>query len=83
MLYGQIVLICMMHIGIALSMNNTVLLSLVACIAWCIFLPEGVGINLLTCFSPSHCRGMDTGISSDKGDDKIKENDKNCGTSRH
>lgn len=46
-LYGVIALICMMHVGIALTMNNTVLLSLVACVAWCIFLPEGVGDDIL------------------------------------
>ena len=34
------------HIGIAFTMRNTVLLSLVACIAWCIFLPSGVGTDV-------------------------------------
>ena len=51
-LYGVIGVICMMHIGIALTMNNTVLLSLVACVAWCIFLPEGVGDDLLRLLPP-------------------------------
>lgn len=58
MLYGVIALICMMHIGIALTMNNTVLLSLVACVAWCIFLPEGVGDDLLWLLRPSLSRGF-------------------------
>ena len=52
LLHGVIALICMMHIGIALTMNNTVLLSLVACVAWCIFLPEGVGDDLLWWWFP-------------------------------
>ena len=34
-----IVTICQLHIGIALCIRNSVLLSLVACCAWCIFLP--------------------------------------------
>lgn len=58
MLYGIIALICMMHIGIALTMNNTVLLSLVACVAWCIFLPEGVGDDLLWLLRPSLSHGF-------------------------
>jgi len=41
--YGAVGLICTMHIGIAFTMRNTVLLGLVACCAWCVFLPEGVG----------------------------------------
>eukprot|EP01082_Thalassiosira_pseudonana_P008847 g7692.t1 g7692 contig26:65946-67854(-) len=44
--YGSVVLVCFLHIGIALTMRNTVLLSSVACCAWCIFLPEGVGIDI-------------------------------------
>jgi hypothetical protein len=32
-------LICSLHIGIALTVRNTVLLSLVACSAWSVFLP--------------------------------------------
>jgi len=35
-----------MHIGIAVTMRNTVLLSLVACCAWCMFLPEGFGADV-------------------------------------
>ena len=52
-LYCTIGLMCSMHVGIALTMNNTVLLSLVACVAWCIFLPEGVGDDLLGLLSSS------------------------------
>ena len=52
-LYCTIGLMCSMHVGIALTMNNTVLLSLVACVAWCIFLPEGVGDDLLSLLSSS------------------------------
>ena len=44
--YGVVVLMCLMHAGIALTMRNTVLLSSVACVAWCIFLPCGVGSDL-------------------------------------
>ena len=44
--YGAVATMCSMHIGIALTMNNTVLLSLVACVAWCIFLPEGVDADI-------------------------------------
>jgi hypothetical protein len=44
--YGSAVLMCFLHIGIAFTMRNTVLLSSVACCAWCIFLPEGVGIDI-------------------------------------
>ncbi len=57
LLYGVIALICLMHIGIALTMNNTVLLSLVACVAWCIFLPEGVGDDLSWLWPHSFSRG--------------------------
>ena len=32
--------ICLLHIGIALTLRNTVLLSLVACSAWALFLPK-------------------------------------------
>ena len=35
----SISLICSLHIGIALTVRNTFLLSSVACAAWCIFLP--------------------------------------------
>jgi hypothetical protein len=44
--YGTVALMFSMHIGIALTMRNTVLLSSVACVAWCIFLPESVGADL-------------------------------------
>eukprot|EP00571_Detonula_confervacea_P014791 CAMPEP_0172301654 /NCGR_PEP_ID=MMETSP1058-20130122/3504_1 /TAXON_ID=83371 /ORGANISM="Detonula confervacea, Strain CCMP 353" /LENGTH=389 /DNA_ID=CAMNT_0013011859 /DNA_START=617 /DNA_END=1789 /DNA_ORIENTATION=+ len=44
--YGAVALMCSMHIGIAMTVRNTVLLSSVACVAWCIFLPEGVGADL-------------------------------------
>lgn len=36
---GSIALICSLHIGIAFTVRNTVLLSSVACAAWCVFLP--------------------------------------------
>jgi hypothetical protein len=45
-LYCTIILMCSMHIGIALTMTNTILLSSVACVAWCLFLPEGVGRDI-------------------------------------
>lgn len=44
--YGVVALMCSIHMGIAATMNNTVLLSSVACVAWCIFLPLGVGADL-------------------------------------
>ena len=34
------------YLGIALTMRNTVVLSLVACCAWCIFLPEGLSNDI-------------------------------------
>ena len=36
-----ITLICQLHVGISISIRNSVLLSFVACTAWCIFLPIG------------------------------------------
>lgn len=42
MVYSVVILMCLLHIGIAVTMRNTVVLSLVACCAWCIFLPEGI-----------------------------------------
>ena len=36
---SSIALICSLHIGIAMTVRNTVLLSSVACAAWCAFLP--------------------------------------------
>ncbi|CAB9499499.1 Inherit from NOG: HTTM domain protein [Seminavis robusta] len=36
-----VLLICQLHVGIALCMNNAFLLSLVACTVWCIYLPIG------------------------------------------
>ncbi|KAL7520557.1 hypothetical protein ACHAWX_005274 [Stephanocyclus meneghinianus] len=44
--YTVVILMCFLHIGIAVTMRNTVVLSLVACCAWCIFLPEGLGADL-------------------------------------
>ena len=37
--YMSIVLICSLHVGIAFCMNNAALLSFVACVPWCVFLP--------------------------------------------
>jgi hypothetical protein len=34
-------LICSLHVGIALTLRNSALLSFVACTAWCTFLPVG------------------------------------------
>lgn len=34
-------MICQLHIGISFSIRNAVLLSYVACVAWCVFLPLG------------------------------------------
>ena len=53
-LYGTIAMMCFMHVGIAVTMRNTVLLSLVACTAWAIFLPASVGADLgLTSTNPT------------------------------
>lgn len=41
MLKFAVGLICQLHIGISLSIRNAVLLSYVACCAWCFFLPIG------------------------------------------
>lgn len=38
---SDIVLICALHIGIAITLRNAALLSFVACVAWCAFLPLG------------------------------------------
>ena len=46
MVYSVVILMCFMHIGIAVTMRNTVVLSLVACCAWLIFIPEGLSIRL-------------------------------------
>jgi len=35
-----IIMICQLHIGIAITVRNTVLLSLVACVAWMSYLPD-------------------------------------------
>jgi hypothetical protein len=39
--YTAVSLICSLHVGIALTLRNSSLLSLVACTAWCLFLPIG------------------------------------------
>jgi hypothetical protein len=40
-IYTAIALICSLHIGIAITLRNAALLSFVACVAWCAFLPLG------------------------------------------
>jgi hypothetical protein len=76
-LYCTIGLMCSMHAGIALTMNNTVLLSLVACVAWCIFLPEGVGDDLLgllsSSSSPSSSHSPSRGGTSGSGEERERE----------
>mmetsp|Transcript_34474 Transcript_34474/g.50570 ORF Transcript_34474/g.50570 Transcript_34474/m.50570 type:complete len:404 (+) Transcript_34474:61-1272(+) len=37
-----VALICSLHVGIALTVRNTVLLSLVACVAWAVYLPPSL-----------------------------------------
>lgn len=37
----SIFLICSLHVGIAVCLNNAALLSFVACVPWCVFLPIG------------------------------------------
>lgn len=41
LVYTAVALICSLHVGIALTLRNSALLSLVACTAWCLFLPVG------------------------------------------
>lgn len=41
LIYVAVSLICSLHVGIAICLRNTVLLSLVACSAWCVYLPIG------------------------------------------
>lgn len=41
MLWFAIGMICQLHVGISMAIRNAVLLSYVACSAWCIFLPIG------------------------------------------
>jgi hypothetical protein len=41
MLLFAIGMICQLHVGISIAIRNAVLLSYVACSAWCIFLPIG------------------------------------------
>ncbi|KAG7358827.1 hypothetical protein IV203_015416 [Nitzschia inconspicua] len=43
-----ILFICHLHLGISATIRNSVLLSFVACSAWCIFLPIGWGENAPT-----------------------------------
>jgi hypothetical protein len=43
LIYTAVSLICSIHVGIALTLRNSALLSLVACAAWCLFLPLGAG----------------------------------------
>lgn len=73
-LYCTIGLMCSMHIGIALTMTNTILLSSVACVAWCLFLPEGVGrdINDLISWSVSSVSNVDVIKTNDNSASKQK-----------
>jgi hypothetical protein len=57
-----ILLICQMHLGISMTIRNSVLLSLVACSAWCVFLPTGWGEGALT--GQSATRQISTKLSS-------------------
>jgi len=41
--YSAVTLICSLHIGIAITLRNSALLSLVACSAWVVFLPLSHG----------------------------------------
>lgn len=59
--YGAVALMCSMHAGIALTVRNTVLLGSVACVAWCVFLPEGVGSDVSGLVSS---RGRSGGVSA-------------------
>ena len=44
--YIAVSLICGLHVGIAITLRNTVLLSLVACSVYCTFLPHWVATSL-------------------------------------
>jgi len=68
--YGVVAMMCSIHLGIAATMRNTVLLSSVACVAWCIFLPLGVGADLglsSSSSSPSSAKVGEDGEKSDNG----------------
>lgn len=70
--YGVVALMCSIHIGIAATMRNTVLLSSVACVAWCIFLPLGVGADLgLSSFSSRLC-----GVKHAVAENKVAKSDR-------
>lgn len=45
---ATVAIVCSLHIGIALTVRNTVLLSLVACAAWTVFLPFGCATTTTT-----------------------------------
>mmetsp|Transcript_13061 Transcript_13061/g.24948 ORF Transcript_13061/g.24948 Transcript_13061/m.24948 type:complete len:459 (+) Transcript_13061:101-1477(+) len=63
--YGVVAMMCSIHLGIAATMNNTVLLSSVACVAWCIFLPLGVGADLGLSSSPSSSPSSSAEVGAD------------------
>ena len=64
-MYGVVAMMCSIHLGIAATMNNTVLLSSVACVAWCIFLPLGVGADLGLSSSPSSSPSSSAKVGKD------------------
>jgi len=70
--YATIIGMCSIHIGIAFTMRNTVLLSSVACVAWCIFLPSGVGTDV----------GFSSEIKLNKRD-KLQKHDASTWVKRH
>lgn len=62
---GSITAICSLHLGIALTVRNTYLLSSVACCAWMIFLPHPI-------ISDGATAGLDDSNDNDRNRDGVK-----------
>ena len=62
LVYTAVGLICSLHIGIALTLRNSALLSFVACSAWCVFLPIGKNVNFRRSKSPSRTNVIVSGL---------------------
>ncbi len=52
LVFVAVSLTCSLHVGIAVCLRNTVLLSFVACSAWCVYLPIGSSWNAAACNQP-------------------------------
>jgi hypothetical protein len=45
LVFVAVTLICALHVGIAMTLRNAALLSLIACVPWSVFLPLGLSQN--------------------------------------